>query len=136
MNLSFIHARLSITIVFFFLALAIWGFFSFFRVFIRRRRETLTGPIPGVVTSSYWGALVIGEILVILQGLLGGYLYIIGARPERGWFHILYGVVMLLCVPAAYTYTKGQDTDKEMLIYGAVMLFAFGIATRAITTGG
>lgn len=136
MSLSMIHGRLSITIVFFFLALSIWGFFNFFKVYLKRRKESITGPISGVVSSSYWGALVIGEILVILQGLLGSYLFIIGAVPERGWFHVLYGVVMFLCIPATYVYTKGQDTDREMLIYGAVMLFAFGIATRAITTGG
>lgn len=136
MNLVFIHDRLSITISFYFLALAVWGLFTYLMALKTRRKEKLTTPIEGVVSSSYWGALIIGELLTIVQGLLGAYLWIIGARPERGWFHVLYGVVAFLCIPAAYTYTKGQDRDREMLIYGVVMLFAFGIALRAISTGG
>lgn len=136
MNLSFIHARLAITTTFYFLALAVWGLFTFLMALKKRRAESLTAPIQGVISSSYWGALIIAQVLTVVQGLLGVYLWIIGARPERGWFHILYGIVAFLCIPAVYLYTKGQDTDKEMLVYGAVLLFAFGIALRAITTGG
>jgi phosphoglycerol transferase MdoB-like AlkP superfamily enzyme len=135
MPLTFIHSRLANTTVFYFLALAIWGLFTFLMAMKKRRTEKIIEPIESVISSSYWGALIIGEILVIVQGLIGIILWFTGVRPERGWFHILYGIVAVLCIPAVYAYTKGQDRDKEMLIYGVVMLFAFGIALRAIATG-
>ena len=79
------------------------------------------------------GALVIGEILVIVQGLLGGYLWLIGLRPDRS-IHILYGVVAALVIPAIYAFTKGGQERREMLIYAVALLFMVGILIRAMGT--
>ena len=119
--MAFIHERLSITISAYFLVMGIWGLWRFFR--------------KQGVDSSYWGALLIAEVLTLVQGGLGAYLWLIGLRPDRGWFHILYGIVAAICIPGVYAYTKGTDDRRTILVYASVLLFAFGIALRAIATG-
>ncbi len=122
MDLKIVHAGLANTITLYFFALGAWAFWRFIR------KQGLD--------SSYWGALAIGGVLPVVQGLIGAYQWlVIGAAPARGWFHVLYGLVAILCVPAIYIYTKGQETRREMMVYAAAMIFAALIAIRAITTG-
>ena len=121
MSLAEVHGRLGTAAMYFMALLAIWGLFRFFR--------------KQGVDSNYWGALVIGEILIVLQGLLGGYLWIIGARPGRT-IHILYGVVAALVIPAVYAYTKGDEQRRAILIYGVSLLIGALLIVRAITTAG
>jgi hypothetical protein len=122
MSLIEIHSRLGNTLLLYVAALAVWGIWRF----IRRQG----------VDSSYWGALAIGQLLIMIQGLLGAYLWFINAlRPERGGIHILYGVISALAIPAIYVYTKGADQRREMLVYAAVLLFTTGLVLRAISTG-
>lgn len=116
-----LHARLVVTILLFFGALAIWGFVNYLR------GEGITG--------SYKGALAIGELLVIAEFILGIILFISGARPFRPSIHILYGIVAIITVPGTFAYTRGRDGRWEQLIYVTVCLFLCGIALRAITTG-
>jgi len=122
MSITFIHGRLANTVILYCLALSLWAFWRFFR--------------KQKVDSSYWGALVIGEILILIQGALGAYMWLFTAlRPARG-LHLLYGIVSFLTSPAVYAFTRGRDDRRDMLIYGASMLFLFGISLRALTTGG
>jgi hypothetical protein len=121
MSLTFIHDRLSITITAYFLIMGIWGLFRFFR--------------KQGVDSSYWGALIIAEVLTLIQGGLGAFLWFVGLRPDRGGFHVLYGIVAVISIPAVYAFTKGTDDRRTQLVYATVMLFAWGIALRAIATG-
>lgn len=122
MSLVEVHGRLSNTLLLYVILLAVWGLWRFIR------REG--------VGSSYWGALAIAEILVVVQGLLGAYLWFINSlRPERGAIHILYGIISALAIPAVYVYTKGGDERREMLVYAAVLLFTVGLILRAISTG-
>jgi len=122
MSLPMIHGRLANTVILYCLALSLWAFWRFFR--------------KQGVDSSYWGALVIGEILILVQGAIGAYMWLINAlRPERG-IHILYGVVTALTIPAVYAFTRGRSDRRDMLIYATSMLFLFGISLRALTTGG
>ena len=116
-----IHARLATTVVLFFIAMAIWGFWRYFR------KEGLS--------SNYWGSLVIAEILILVQGVLGILLWFSNLRPERGGVHILYGIVGALGIPAVYIFTKGGDQRREMLLYAAVFLFLIGISIRSMATG-
>ncbi len=121
MALGEIHGRLGYTALYFMVILALWGMWRYFR--------------KQGVDSNYWGALMIGEILIIAQGLLGAYLYIIGARPERG-IHILYGVATALVIPVVYAYTKGDEQRRVMLIYGSALLISALLILRAISTAG
>lgn len=121
MSLAEVHARLGLTALYFMVFMALWGFWRFFR--------------KQGVNSNYWGALLIGEMLIIAQGLLGAYLFIIGARPERS-IHILYGVVTALVIPGVYAYTKGDEQRRSMLIYSSALLISVLLILRAITTAG
>ena len=122
MSLVIIHNRLANTVLLYVIILCLWGFWRVLR------KEQLNG--------SYWGSLVIAEILILAQGALGSFLWLISLRPERGGMHILYGIVGALRIPAVYFFTKGRDDRLVMISYTAVMLFNAGIFLRAIATGG
>jgi hypothetical protein len=121
MSLAEVHGRLGNTAMYFMFLLGLWGLFRFFR--------------KKGVDSNYWGALAIGEILIVAQGLLGAYLWIIGGRPERS-IHILYGVMTALVIPAVYAYTKGDEGRRSTLIYGIALLISALLIIRAIATAG
>ncbi len=118
--MDFVHSRLANTALLYIGILALWGFWRYFRK---------QGP-----DASYFGALVIGEILVLIQGALGATLYFSGLRPGRP-IHLLYGIVSLLAIPAVYAFTRGNADRRDSLIYGAVLLFLVGILLRAVQTG-
>ena len=121
-TLSFIHERLSITMLLFLLALGIWALWSYLR------GEGVTG--------SFWGALVVAELLILFEALLGVTLYLGGLRPGRPAIHILYGFVLVLSIPGAFSYTHGRSSRYEMLIYAIIALFLAGVTIRARVTGG
>jgi hypothetical protein len=122
MQLDQIHAGLANTVILYLIIMVVWGVWRYIR------NEG--------VGSSFWGALVIVEILILVQGALGGYLWLTGLRPARGGVHILYGVVAVLGIPAAYLYSKGRESRTEILLYTLALLFLVGIAFRAMSTGG
>jgi heme A synthase len=121
MNLAMIHGRIANSVLLYVIILCLWGFWRAIR------KENLS--------SSYWGSLVIGEILILLQGALGFYMFVIGLEPDRGGMHILYGIVGALGIPAVYVFTKGNNDRRTMIIYAAIMLFNAGIFLRSIATG-
>src|SRR6476646_5710949 len=102
MVLTDIHCRVALAVVFFAFALGVWGVFAFLR---------------GMgVTGSYFGALVVGEVLIVAEAVMGLTLLIVGHFPLDG-LHFLYGVVTPLSWAAVYVYTRGAQTKREMLIY-------------------
>jgi hypothetical protein len=117
--MSFIHGRLALTAFIYVLIISLWGFWRFFR--------------KQGVSPAYWGALAVGEVLLLAQALLGGYLWIIGLRPGRD-IHLLYGVIVPIMIPGAYLYTKGRDGRPEILIYAAATIIDVGLLMRAIVT--
>jgi hypothetical protein len=98
-----------------------WGFWGFIR--------------KNGVSSSYWGALIIAEILILGQGALGTILYFIGLQPERGGMHVLYGIVGSLGIPAVLIFTKGRNDRQTLFVYTAVLLLIAVIFIRSIVTG-
>ncbi len=121
-TLSFIHARLSVTVLLFMLALGLWALWSYLR------GEGMSG--------SLWGGLVIGELLILVEGLLGAVLFASGLRPARSAIHILYGVFLAVALPGAFSFTRGRSSRSEALIYALVALFLAGVTIRARLTGG
>jgi len=115
------HARLLTTILLFFGALAIWGFVGYLR------GQDISG--------SYQGALVIGELLMLAEALIGVALWIGGREAYRQAIHVLYGIVAVIMLPGTFAYVRGRDSRWEQLIYAAVCLFLCGIALRALETG-
>jgi hypothetical protein len=123
MTLIDIHGRLANTAMFYVIIMAVWGLWRYFR------RQGVEG--------SYWGALVIAEVLIILQALLGVTLWATGQGSLAGrGMHVLYGVVSVLVIPMAFAYTRGDQERRSMLVYGASFLFLVGIILRAISTAG
>jgi hypothetical protein len=121
MSLTVVHSNLANAALIYFVILAVWGLVRF------ARRQG--------VSSSYWGALVIAELLILAQGTLGAYLWYSGLRPGRG-IHILYGLVSALTIPAVYAYTKGGEERRDMLIYAVVALVTAALILRATVTAG
>ena len=115
------HARLLFTILLFFGALSVWGLFNYLR--------------GQGVSGGYRGALVIGELLMLAQFIIGVLLLLNGRQPPRLSVHILYGVVAIIMLPGTFSYTRGRDARHEQLIYTLVCLFLCGIALRALETG-
>jgi len=121
MSLTDFHEGLARAVLIYFLILAVWGLWRY------ARKQG--------IDSNFWGALIISEILVILQGGLGVYLWVSGHQPGRGWIHILYGVVSALTLPGVFAFTRGEQDRRVMMIYGVALLFLVGIALRAAGTG-
>jgi hypothetical protein len=121
MSLVEVHARLGNTAVIYVAILGLWALWRFFR------RQG--------IDSSYWGALVIAELLILLQGGLGAYMWLQGQVPLRGGMHILYGVLSVIGIPVAFAFTRGREDRSALLVYGAGLLFLAALMLRAITTG-
>jgi heme A synthase len=118
---TFIHSRIALTAVLFAFVLGVWAGWDF----LRGRG----------VSPSYWGALVIGEILMIAQGVIGAILVLSGALPSD-LIHFLYGVLVALAWPGVYVYTHARTGRGEAGWYALVSFFIFGLTIRAIMTGG
>ena len=104
----------------FMVALGVWGLFAYVR------GQTVTG--------SYAGALVIGEVLVVVQVLAGLLILTTAARPPTAT-HYLYGITAVLVLPFAWSYFRDRDQRQALLIYSLIALFIFGLAVRGMMTG-
>jgi hypothetical protein len=116
-----LHERLAISFLLFMLAVGLWGLFAFLR--------------GGSLSGSIAGALVIGQILIMVQGLAGIALFVSGHRPADS-LHILYGIAAALVLPFVWSYMKDRNARQALLFYSLVALFAVGLAIRGIVTGG
>jgi len=119
MSLNLIHARLADTATLFIGVLALWALFLWIR--------------KGSLEGGWFGAAVIGEVLILVEGLLGGVLYLQGmsvALP-RPYLHILYGIVAVISLPAAYSYFSTlADNRSKTLAMAVVCAFLWGILLR------
>lgn len=123
MSLIDIHGRLANTALLYVALMGVWGLWRFFR------RQGIDG--------SYWGALIIAEVLLAIQVILGFYLWISGTGfLPRAAVHILYGIVSLLVVPGIFLYTRGDDQRRAVLLYGVGFLFLIGVVIRGMATAG
>jgi len=120
-TIVFIHTRLAITATLFALVMGIWAAWSYFR--------------GHTISPNFWGALIIGEGLMLGQGLVGIVLVVGGERPADV-LHFLYGVLVALSWPGVYIYTNARAGRSEAALYALVSLFIFGLSIRAIMTGG
>lgn len=118
--MALLHSRIALSAILFALAMGAWAAILFFR--------------GKGIDSSYWGALVIGEFLMIAQGVIGIILVITGQVPHD-LLHFLYGVLVFLVWPGTYVYTNARQGRAEAGIYAIVSFFIFGLAIRALMTG-
>jgi heme A synthase len=85
-------------------------------------------------SGGFRSTLVLTEALFIVQGLIGVGMFLGGRRPHDA-LHWLYGVLLVILLPIAATYTTGRGPRREALVYGIAGLFMAGLAIRALTTG-
>jgi hypothetical protein len=118
-----LHDRLATTATFYTLVMAGWACLQ-----VARGRG---------LDGNYFGAIVIGELLLVLQGLLGVFLLLGGQASglERPWLHGLYGLLVLLIWPFLFTYTRNQPGRRESILFAAGSLFLWGLVVRASETG-
>lgn len=115
------HRFLANTVSLFILAVAL---FALFRMI---RKQPLG--------TEFWGAVVIGEGLIVVQALIGIVLVIMGVMPAR-WVHFLYGALGVILWPATFTYSSQQDERRQTVIWFAISLFMFAMLTlRSSSTG-
>jgi hypothetical protein len=119
MSLDNIHGFLADAVILYTLILGIWGVSS--------------SALGQGISEAYWIALVIGEMLVMTQGLLGAFLWSQGQQPAQG-AHVLYGAAPALGIPAVYVVSRGREGRKEILAYGIVALLITLLTFQAIAT--
>jgi len=112
-----LHTRMAFALVLYLTALGLWGIALGFA----------SGPTP-----SFRGALVIAEIAIVAQGLLG--VVSATARGLPDWQHILYGLALVVAIPLAATMARQGSPRRTALTLGLTALFAAGLAIRGIAT--
>jgi CDP-diglyceride synthetase len=114
-----LHDRLATTVMLFFLFVGLWGVFEFLR--------------GGQLGGNIAGALIIGQVLVVVQGAFGLTLFLFDDRPQNT-LHILYGFTAALCLPFVWSYVRDRAPRQGLLLYSLLCLFIFGLAIRGMTT--
>lgn len=120
MSIFELHAGLARTSSYFLAILALWA------IFLRVRSQPLN--------SNWFGAAVIGEVLLIAQFIVGWLLFaqVGGGGLPRPYLHILYGLVAIITLPAGYAYFgRVDDEGVKTVAMAAVCFFLWGIVARA-----
>ncbi len=118
--MTLIHDRLASAMFLFALLAGAWGLVAYFR--------------DRGVDGRFWGILAAGELLFLVQAVVGITLWLQGLRPTRT-IHLLYGAVMVLTWPGYYAISRGRDDKAAAFVYGLLGVFLAGIVLRANGTG-
>ena len=121
MDLAFLHGRIATAMVLFTLIAGVYGLVEYFR--------------KNPVSPSYWGVIVVGNLMAAGQGLIGLLMFLGGAQPTQGWIHILYGIVAVMWIPLIQFFNRNRTGRSETLVVALISLFECGIALRASATG-
>jgi hypothetical protein len=114
------HRALFSSLILYFGILTLWGLFEW----VRGRNPS----------SSYLGALILGEGLGAIQDLVGLILMATGKHPADP-LHFLYGAVIILTLPTVYGIVDQARTRRSTLFFALACAFLIGIAIRASATG-
>jgi heme A synthase len=119
-----LHRGLTNMAVLYFLVLGVWGMFR-----AVRGRD---------VNGSYLGALVVAQVLLVANVIIGGVLWLDGrsATMVRFDVHALYGGFVLVFLPFVYAVLlRGDDSNRGQWVWGFVNLFMFFLVPRFFITG-
>ncbi len=86
------------------------------------------------VDGGMLGAIIIGEIMMLVQATLGIILLIILGQLQAQGIHFLYGSLSVLFLPGLWVYTRGTTDRRSSLIWGLAGFFMMGLTLRAIGT--
>lgn len=121
MTLTQVHGIVSNAFLLFALIVTLWSLLLLFR-----KHE---------IGGDFLGAVVIGEILIIAQVVLGIVLVLQGRMPAR-WVHFLYGTVTAITWPSVFAFTRGETSGRAAIYWAFSGAFLFGVALRAAGTAG
>lgn len=82
----------------------------------------------------FWGAVIIGEGLILIQAVIGIILTIMRLPPGSN-MHFLYGPLVALTWPVLYSYTHSQDERRQAIWWLIGSAFLFALSIRTIGTG-
>lgn len=86
----------------------------------------------------FWGLLGFLQVVIGLQFVIGGILFLSGrVAPSNGphWLHYLYGALFPALVLAfAHRWARGAKA-APWLVFGVAALICFGLTFRALQTG-
>lgn len=119
MSLTEIHSQLANSAMLYFGIAGAWGLVAYIR---GKNME-----------ASYWGILILGELLFVVMGVIGFSLSAQGFSPARG-VHILYGIISVVTLPGYFAVSKGKDDNRATFAYGLICLFLVGVGLRATST--
>lgn len=118
--MELVHLLLGRSVVFFLLICGLWGVLAHF------------GRAPA--DGRYYSTLVLAELLLVAQALLGIGLVLLGRMPPDV-MHLAYGGLAAMVLPVAYNQAI-QRGWSPALTCGLASLFIWGLAIRAFTTSG
>lgn len=96
--------------------------------------DTPPGQLAPLMKRIFRWLLIATASLGALQAVLGGLLYLSGARPGEQ-LHLVYGGIVLLAIPIAYAYSDQKRTRRDLIIMVIAVVALIGAAVRAFMTG-
>jgi hypothetical protein len=117
-----LHRVLANTLWMFYLLVAAWGIYRAIR--------------GQAVDGSYFGAVAVVQIVMVIEVLLGATIFLTGARAARMFVHFMYATFAIVFLPGLFAYLKGDDSNRAQWIYALGALFMFGVTLRLISTAG
>ena len=114
-TIDILHARLANTVWLYLLIIGLWGLWRAIR--------------GNGLSGNFLGALAIGQVLIWVQALLGGVLFLGGLSSElqNPAIHYLYAGFSLVFLPFAFLYwLRGDDSNRGQWIMSFALLFQFG----------
>lgn len=85
-------------------------------------------------TKAFRWLLVATASLGALQAVVGGLIFLTGARPGDQ-LHFVYGGIVLLAIPIAYAYSDQKRVRRDLIIMVIAIVAVIGAAVRAFMTG-
>jgi len=98
-----------------------WALFYMFR------RRSLDGRFFAMVT--------VAELLMGIQVIIGGVLYLTPGIAPGEMMHLLYGGLLVLALPFVHYQTRDKDDRDAALIWALAGIFMVGLLTRVSSTG-
>lgn len=103
----------------------------------RRRLSDINAPLsqssPTLARLFRW-LLIVTAALGVLQAVVGGLIFLTGARPFDS-LHFVYGGIVLLAIPVAYAYSDQKRVRRDVIIMLIAAVAIIGAAVRAFMTG-
>lgn len=96
--------------------------------------DTPSGSAAPLFTRAFRWLLIATASLGALQAVIGGLIFLTGARPGEP-LHFVYGGIVLLAIPVAYVYSDQKQVRRDLIIMVIAIVAVIGAAVRALMTG-